>query len=333
MADDQGLPFTFQYGGSSFDNMIETLGGAFGTFTAEPARRSREFSWGIDLAVSDRTILVRGSHQDQFTFRVEPISETAQYLCVIVPRNGGMGITRSSRCGQACSNRLLLYTNYEAGEVAMYGQNSLIDELLIDWSIIRQTVAQIFERPLDGSLEFLFELDGTTAAGATIKGLAETIIDGMSGAGLLMRSPIAMANLTQTMADLVVRQVPHRLTPFLGKKVHMIAPRHVRRAIEFMHENIDQPITMALVAEFVGVSTRALEIGFRMFKYTSPAGYLQALRLQAVRRDLLDPANDESVKSVCLKWGFFHFGRFSAVYASAYGEKPSETRLRSRALR
>ncbi|MBB4238451.1 AraC family transcriptional regulator [Rhizobium esperanzae] len=332
MEDDQSLPLTFRYRGASFDNMIETLGSAFGTFSAEPAGRSKEFSWGIDLAVTKSTILVRGSHQDQFTFRVEPISETAQYLCIIVPRSGGMGITRGSRCGQASASQLLLYTNYEAGEVAMYGQNSLIDELLIDWSVIRQTVAQIFEKPLDGSLEFLFELEGATACGATIQRLAETIIDGMNEDGLLMSSPIAMANLTQAMADLVVRQVPHRLTPFLGKKVHMIAPRHVRRAIEFMHEHIDQPITMPLVAEFAGVSTRALETGFRMFKYVTPAGYLLALRLQAARRDLLNPANDESVKAICLKWGFFHFGRFSAVYASTYGEKPSQTRLRSRAL-
>lgn len=58
------------------------------------------------------------------------------------------------------------------------------------------------------------------------------------------------------------------------------------------------------------------------------AVYLRTLRLRAVRNDLLEPSNQESVSAICLKWGFFHFGRFSAVYRSVYGEKPSETRNR-----
>lgn len=93
-----------------------------------------------------------------------------------------------------------------------------------------------------------------------------------------------------------------------------------------MRANINQPITMRMVAEAAGVSVRALQMGFRAFRDTTPAAYLAMLRLRAARKDLQDPGNNEAVSEICLKWGFFHFGRFSATYKATYGESPSDTR-------
>jgi transcriptional regulator GlxA family with amidase domain len=70
--------------------------------------------------------------------------------------------------------------------------------------------------------------------------------------------------------------------------------------------------------------------GFRTFKDTSPAAYLHTLRLRAVRQDLLDPENSQTMKEICLKWGFFHFGRFATAYRATYDEYPSDTRKRVR---
>jgi transcriptional regulator GlxA family with amidase domain len=53
------------------------------------------------------------------------------------------------------------------------------------------------------------------------------------------------------------------------------------------------------------------------------------LRNPSFSEDLLDPSNLESVKDICLKWGFFHFGRFSSAYREVYGEKPSDTKRRA----
>ncbi|UJW77807.1 AraC family transcriptional regulator (plasmid) [Rhizobium sp. SL42] len=62
---------------------------------------------------------------------------------------------------------------------------------------------------------------------------------------------------------------------------------------------------------------------------TTPSAYLHAIRLRGARGDLLGPSNQETVKDICLKWGFFHFGRFSGAYREAYGEKPSDTKRRT----
>ncbi|MBY4618299.1 AraC family transcriptional regulator [Rhizobium redzepovicii] len=328
MSDNSPAPFSFRFRGSSFDNMVETLGGAFGAFDAEPVGRAQDFHWGLDFSANDSAVLLTGYHAAEFQFNIEPTVDTAEYLSIVVPRSGGMGVAYGSRVAEAGEGKLLLYNNFEPDSVLMYGQSNVIDELLINWSVILQTIGQTFEMPFSGSLDLLPELDLSTPVGRTIGNLTETIAIGMRDNGPLLQSPIAMAHITQALADLVVRMVPNRLSHFLDKGPALIAPRHVRKAIEFMQANIDQPITMPKVAEAAGVSSRALETGFRAFRGTSPAVYLLTLRLRAARQELLDPESKESMKGICLKWGFFHFGRFSAVYKSTYGEYPSDTRKR-----
>ncbi|WOS65368.1 AraC family transcriptional regulator [Sinorhizobium fredii] len=319
---------SFQFRGSSFDSMIETLGGAFGTFDAEPISQARDFRWGIDISACDSAVLITGYHQTDFQFHIEPTADTAEYLSIVVPRSGGMGVTYGPRTAEAGQGELLLYNNFEPNSVIMRGEENVVDELLINWSVVLQTLGQTFEAPFDGSLNLLPQVSLATPAGQLIGNLTETIMGGIRNNGPLLQSPIAMAHVTQALADVVVRLVPHRLSHLLDKKPCLIAPRHVRRAIEFMQANINQPITMPMVAEAAGVSVRALETGFRAFRDTTPAAYLLRLRLRAARQDLLDPENNQPMREICLKWGFFHFGRFSAVYRSTYGENPSDTRRR-----
>lgn len=158
--------------------------------------------------------------------------------------------------------------------------------------------------------------------------LWQTIYFGVKDGGPLLQCPIALSNLTEAMADLIIRAVPHAHSHLLQKKIHLISPRHVRRAIDFMQMNISKPLLIREVAEAAEVSVRALEIGFRTFKGRSPSEFLREMRLMSVRNDLLDSGNNAPLSKLCLKWGFFHFGRFSATYQAAFGEKPSETRRR-----
>ncbi|WP_027487449.1 helix-turn-helix transcriptional regulator [Allorhizobium undicola] len=319
----------FRDRGSTFDSMIETLGGVFGTFTAERLGNAEEdFHWGIDLSACESAGLITGYHQTGFQFRAKWCSNPPGHLSIVVPRRGGMGITYGSRMAQAQEGKMLLYRVPEPDSISMHGQSNLIDELVLDWSLIQRTIGETFDIPFSGSLELLPEMDMSTPAGRTIRNVTEVMIEGIRDNGPLIQSPVGMAHITQALADLVIRMVPHRLSHLLNKKPPMIAPGHVRRGIEFMCANIHQPITMSMVADAAGVSIRALEMGFRTFKDTTPAAYLQMLRLRAARQDLLDPDNRMLLKEICLKWGFFQFGRFAATYRAHYGENPSETRKR-----
>jgi len=321
--------FSPRYQGSSFEHMVETFSGNFGPFDASPAGSARNFHWKNDFWSDGTMTLVTSQFSSEWSATAAP--EMPQWLSAIFPRTGAVDVALGRDVIEGTPGRLLLVNNHQAERFFVRGSNHRSDVLRLSWTTIVQKVAAILDTPLVGALELSPVVDLSTPTGLLIGSLVETIIVGMRDGGPLLYSPIAMSNLTQAFADMIVRSIPHRFSHLLDKKIHMIAPRHVHRAIEFMHANIDRPFTMQMVAEDVGVSVRALETSFRTFRATTPAAYLRTMRLRAAREDLLNVSTGQSVRDICLKWGFFHFSRFSALYKLTYGESPSDTRKRTTA--
>jgi transcriptional regulator GlxA family with amidase domain len=75
-----------------------------------------------------------------------------------------------------------------------------------------------------------------------------------------------------------------------------------------------------------------LQTGFRQWRATTPNAFLRKIRLQLVRDELLRSGEETQVTRVALRHGFSHLGRFSAFYQSTFGEVPSATLRRSRAM-
>jgi AraC-like DNA-binding protein len=108
------------------------------------------------------------------------------------------------------------------------------------------------------------------------------------------------------------------------------AEARVRRAEEFMRANADEPLTMAEVAQAIGVGTRALQLAFRASRGATPRAVLGDIRLARARERLLAPDAAASVSEIALQSGFAHFGRFAAAYRARFGETPSMTLHRAR---
>ncbi|ACI59509.1 transcriptional regulator, AraC family (plasmid) [Rhizobium leguminosarum bv. trifolii WSM2304] len=318
--------FVPRFQGSTFEGLVETFTGHFGPFDASPIGSTASFQWSTDFWTNGTLSLITSEFHNEW--RVKAVPETAEWLSILLPRSGAINVSLGKHMVESRPGTLALIHNHEADFFLTKGLPHIADVLRLDWSVLLQTAAAIFEKPVNGSLGLSPMVDLTVPAGQLIGNMCRTIIGGIRNHGPLLQSPVAMANLTQALADLLIRTIPNRYSRHLEKQTSLIAPWHVRDAIDFMQANVSKPITMAVIAEAVGVSVRALEMGFRSFRETTPAAYLRTLRLRAVRNDLLEPSNRESVRAVCLKWGFFHFGRFSAVYRSVYGESPSETRKR-----
>src|ERR1700730_9143822 len=74
------------------------------------------------------------------------------------------------------------------------------------------------------------------------------------------------------------------------------------------------------------MSERSIEMLFKEAYGISPRTWSQIARLNAARQDLLESDSAEvRVSDVAVRWGFFHFGRFSAAYRHLFGELPSTT--------
>lgn len=326
MPQNASVEFRPHFQGSTFEGMVATFDEYFGPFDASSVAAAPSFSWKSGVW-TDRTLtLITGHYDGEWYVKAAP--ETAEWLSILVPHRGGFDVALGRTTYDVLPGQLLLANNHQAERFSVRGAPHVSDVLRLDWTIVTQTAAAILERPLHGSLDLMPMVDLASPAGQLFRNVVQTIVVGMSNSGPLLHSPIAMSHLTHALAELLIRTVPHRLSHLLEKQTLSIAPRHVRRAIDFMHANIEKPITMPMVAKAAGVSARTLEMGFRSFKEMTPAAYLRTLRFRAVRSDLLDPLNRHSVKEVCLKWGFLHFGRFSAAYRTIYGENPSDTKRR-----
>jgi AraC family ethanolamine operon transcriptional activator len=102
--------------------------------------------------------------------------------------------------------------------------------------------------------------------------------------------------------------------------------RAVRQAVEYIEENAQEPINLRDLCLITGASERTLRYGFFERYGVSPKAYLQAFRLNGVRRELrrADPASAKVI-DLANHWGFWHMGKFAADYRKLCGELPSET--------
>ncbi|MEC3862206.1 GlxA family transcriptional regulator [Mesobacterium sp. TK19101] len=105
-----------------------------------------------------------------------------------------------------------------------------------------------------------------------------------------------------------------------------IGVRHPKlsQVIQMMEANIEEPISPALLAKRVGMSTRQLERLFRRYLNRSPKRYYMELRLQKARNLLMQ--TDMSVINVALACGFASPSHFSKCYRAHYDTTPYRER-------
>jgi AraC-like DNA-binding protein len=142
----------------------------------------------------------------------------------------------------------------------------------------------------------------------------------------------AAMSFDEFMLSLVLARHPHNFSDDLRRSSGAAAPRLVREAEHWMHAGGPE-VTVSAIAARVGVSMRSLEAGFREWRQSTPTQYLRKIRLEAARAELLAPSESTTVTSAALGNGFFHLGRFSIHYRTAFGETPGQTLHRSRLRR
>jgi transcriptional regulator GlxA family with amidase domain len=105
-----------------------------------------------------------------------------------------------------------------------------------------------------------------------------------------------------------------------------IGVRHPKlsQVIQMMEQNLEEPISPAILAEDVGMSTRQLERLFRRYLSRSPKRYYMELRLQKARNLLMQ--TDMSVINVALACGFASPSHFSKCYRAHYKTTPYRER-------
>ena len=146
-------------------------------------------------------------------------------------------------------------------------------------------------------------------------------------------SPITTTSFEQFIICELLLHHPHNYSEALMGLDRTIPSRDVKRAIDYMHANLDAPVTIADISLISGVAGRTLFKHFRDSRGVSPMQYLRNLRFVKARQELLNAEAGMSVTEIATRWGFAHLGRFAVEYRRRFGESPSETLWRRQGTR
>lgn len=174
-----------------------------------------------------------------------------------------------------------------------------------------------------------FTLGGAVSsrAGRTWARIASAVQREVTEGGIALTSPLVATSLSQAAAATLVETHPLITGGADPRPTGPVPHAAVRRAMAYMDDYADRPITLSDVARAARVSPRALQEAFRRHAGTTPLGYLRDARLARAHRALAtaNQVGGGTVTQVAQAWGFSNMGRFAALYQRRYGQPPSHT--------
>jgi AraC-like DNA-binding protein len=266
------------------------------------------FQYGLPVATR---AVGRDDYWVQMPIRgqIEVMGSSSSAICdtrraaVLSPTHTDFYLVRSgSRCGRLCLS-------------------------LTKASLVGQLGALLGELPT-APLDFAPTIDLATGYGRSLARYVLMAAADLEQTGSVLWSPTTMSTFEQFITTALLLSHPHNYSNALRCLDKPIAPRDVRRAVDYIEAHLDQAITVADLVTATGVAGRTLFMHFKSFKGVSPMRYARDARLRKVRQALLRADPEASVTDIALNAGFTHMGRFSVTYRRRFGESPSDT-LRS----
>lgn len=197
-------------------------------------------------------------------------------------------------------------------------------QLCLNKLALSHQLEALLDEPLCAPLEFAPAMDLTTGYGNSLARIILTVVTDLDRVGSIYLPPATMVSFEQFVFTALLMSHQHNYSAALRRREKPIAPRDVKRAIDYMHGHLDVPIRLADIVRASGVAGRTLFKHFGDCRGLSPMRYLRNARLDKVR-ETLRRAPEASITEIAMRWGFTHMGRFSVEYRRRFGESPSET--------
>jgi AraC-like DNA-binding protein len=196
----------------------------------------------------------------------------------------------------------------------------------IERHALEDELEQLLHRPVAGPIAFALPLDLSHHGAADWSWLVSALAASFFDPESLFRQPIMTAPLVHAILAGLLLSADHEFRAQLDAPVRRIGPTTVRRAHEYIEQHAHEPLTVAQVAAWAGVSVRALQQGFQRSLGATPHQIIQHTRLERAHLELVNSSADETtVAAIGAKWGFPHAGRFASLYHARYSAYPSAT--------
>jgi AraC-like DNA-binding protein len=197
--------------------------------------------------------------------------------------------------------------------------------LKIERAALERHLSDLLGDAVTRPIEFDPEMSFANGLGRGFRRLINFVAGELDQDDSLLRSPLGIAGIEQTLMTALIAAQPSNYTAALAKSASPATPRHVMRAEELIRSHPEREITVGDLTTASGVSARTLFDGFQRFRGTTPMALLRAVRLDQVHAELEAAPPNENIAGIAFKWGVVHLGRFARDYRRRFGELPSDT--------
>lgn len=246
------------------------------------------------------------------------------FYLVQVPLSGQCDIQTDSKCVTARPATAFIATFNKKMQQHISADSRLL-QIKIDRTAIEHKLSDLLERPITKPVEFDLLMPLQDPKGASWWRSIEYLINEFEQEESFLISGPGVTGVEHAVITSLLYAQPHNYSEALQIMKTPIAPAHVKRAEQYMQDEIASPITLAELVAVCQVSERTLHESFKRFRQTTPMNYLRTIRLKNVHKDLICAKDKVCITDVATKWGFTQLGRFSSLYKKMYGESPSET--------
>jgi AraC-like DNA-binding protein len=213
-------------------------------------------------------------------------------------------------------------SSLRGGDVVKVGPGSARLLVQIDHARIDDAIVRHFHVAPPASIDFPSVLRGGQPQRAILGDLVRYVLIGLESA----EGPFA-AVLAKQYSDLILSSlllmVPNSFASILGKAGDAATTRYVKRALDYIHANLDKPIDLEDIARNALCSPRRLQLAFRAEFGMTPMNYLKMERLGLAEQRLRN-GDCGDVTSLALSLGFTNPGRFAREFRQKFGILPSE---------
>lgn len=137
----------------------------------------------------------------------------------------------------------------------------------------------------------------------------------------------AVQGILDVMFSFIMRKIVQQTSKREKTWSHAIQDVEIKRALEFLHNDLARPWTLEELAKQVGLSRAGFALKFKRTMGDTPLHYLTTLRIQAAM-ELLS-STEENIENVAMKVGYQDAFGFSKAFKKLTGVPPREFRARN----
>jgi AraC-like DNA-binding protein len=232
-------------------------------------------------------------------------------------RTGGESVLCTPHCAVVSSPQRTYWAR-------AYGRGARFRVCITEQAVRGELAALLGEAPAR-PLEFAPGMDLSKGFGSRFARYILAATNDFERTNSITASPITTTEFEQFIIGELLTHHPHNYTKALQTLDRKIAPRDVKRAIDYIHANLESSLTIGRIAMAAGVPAETLFKHFRDTQGVSPMRYVRKLRFERVRQELLTARPGARITDIATHWGLNHLGRFAVEYRFRFGESPSQT--------